>query len=922
MAAAIVAIATHFSNLGVELLPDDRRVISHFVRARASGILLYRRGAPLQTSQRHWAELPDSRLPGGANERMTPDVSKNLERARKYLERNKLQDAIAEYQAALEISPGHSEALQMLADLYVRIGDLNRAAQCYGMQFDRLLEAGDLARASAIFARHLKSARQPAARMARFAFLLQKQNKIEDAIEAYSTAAVLFGEHRDTALELDCLQKVAQLDPENPVRQLQLAQLAEELGNAEVAGRAYLRAAQLTQAGGDAGSALDLFANAHRLAPEDRSISLLFADARLHHGDAAGAVELLRPFAPPDPADTAFLAVFGEALMRTGQLDAARDALLVLYRQKPDGYELLFELADLYLRAGKDENAIPVLEQTKDWMLAVRAETVFASQIETLMEAHSKSLPLAKFCASLYDQLNREVKYFDSLVRLFDLSLENGNVDEACESLERLVEIDPYDYRIQERIGKLEGKASADFLRSINSRAAKVTGGGASPAVVLVGSSLGESARAPVTEEEKAQRALDDLIVQAEIFLQYSLQAKAVERLERIAEMFPGEEGRNERLRTLYERANWWPEGSKARPAAPAAEAPAPAAPVPAAAADTHRDLAEIAEITRLMYREGTPREVLGTAVREIGKYLNARRCIAVIGSAGEASQLTAEYSAPGLKAAGTALSAKVSAALGKSAPNALGAISATSSALQQLRELDVDTTLGVPLTDKDTQALAGLLFVGDTASRQWKPNESYFLQAIGDQIMISVNHTRLRSLVRTLAVADEKTGLLGRGAYIDCLLAESKRSRTQGTPLALVILQLDHGHEVLRQEGDALLEAYMSQVAKALESCVRQGDLGVKYTAWSLAFVLPDTTRDKAETLAKKLRQTAGKVPATWAKPASTFSAVVADASARPADEHEDRVTEWINRAESGLEELRHRGGNTVLALAPPQIS
>lgn len=854
---------------------------------------------------------------------MSPDVSKTLERARKFMERNKLQDAIAEYQAALDGSPGHSEALQMLADLCTRVGDLKRASHYYGMQFDKFVDAGDTARASAVFVRHLKSQRQPAARLQRYAFLLQKQSKINEAIEMYAAAASLFAEQKDSKSELDCLQKIAQLDTENPARQVQLAQIAEELGNTDVAGRAFLRAAQLTQAGGDASSALDLFASAHGMTPGDRSVALLYADARLHQGDAAGAVELLRPFAPPGPTDTTFLATYGEGLMKTGQLDMAREMLLALYRQKPDGYEMLFELAELYFRSDSDDKAVSILEQAKEWMLAVRAETVFASQLENLVEAHPKSLPLAKFCAKFYDQLNREVKYFDSLVRLFDLNLAAGKVNEACESLDRLVEIDPYDYRIQERIGKLEGKASPEFLRSINARAAKITGGGGSSAVSLGGSGLGESARAPATEEEKAQRALDDLIVQAEIFLQYSLQAKATERLERISEMFPGEEVRNERLRTLYERANWWPEGAQrdAAPIAPVASV-APPPPAPAAAADTHRDLAEIAEVTRLMYREVTPKEVLGTAVREIGKYLNAQRCGAVIGTPGEAPQLNAEYSASGMQPVGMAVLAKAAAALSKAPPDALGGISAQSSSVKELRTLNVETALGVPLTDKDTQALAGLLFVGDTASRQWKPNESFFLQAIGDQIMISVNHTRLRSLVRTLAVADEKTGLLGRGAYIDCLLAESKRSRTQGTPLALVILQLDHGHDVLRQEGDAALEGYMNQVAKALEPCVRQGDLGVKYTAWSLAFVLPDTPRDKAEKLAKKLRQTAAQVKPAWANSTLTLSAVVADASSRPGDEHEDRVTEWINRAETGLEEIRRRGGDTMLSLAPPQVS
>ena len=855
---------------------------------------------------------------------MSQDVAKHLDRARKHLEKNKLQDAIAEYHAALDESPNNAEAIQMLSDLYVRIGDLVQAANFYGMQFDRLAESGDVARSSAIFTRYLKAYPQPPARLARYAFLLQKQNKTADAIEYYSSAAQKFHDQNDLKSEFECLQRVAQLDQENPARQVALAQLGEALGNAEIASRAFLRAAQLTQAGGQSVEALKHFANAHRLAPKDRSIALLFADARLHSGDAAAAVELLQPFAPPDPSDTTFLALYGEALLQTNHLDAAKEAFFALCRQKPEGFDKLFDLADKYLASGGEESAIAVLDQTKEWMFGARAETAFASGVDHLVEAHPKSLHLIEFWAKLYDQLNREVKYFDALICLFDLDLERNRILEACDALDRLVEIDPYDYRIHERIAKLEGKASPSFLRSINMRAAKVAGVTQADSSAGSGGGLGDAARAPATEEEKSQRALDDLIVQAEIFLQYSLQSKAIERLERIADMFPGQEEKNERLRMLYERANWWPKASQARPQpAPVPSVSAPVSPPVAApvasAAETHRDLAEIAEVTRLMYREVTPREVLSTAAREIGKYLSARRCVAVIGAPGEKSQMTVEFAAPGLKPAAASVVANVAAALAKRAPDGLGGISGQVSQIPDLRGLDVEKVLGVPLTDKDTQAVAGILFVGDTLSRVWKPNESYFLQAIGDQIMISVNHTRLRSLVRTLALADEKTGLLGRGAYLDCLLAESKRSRVQGTPLALVILELDHGPEILREAGDAALEAYMNQVARTVEPSIRQGDLGVKYTAWALAFVLPDTSRENAEELARKLRQLAAQVQPEWAKKPLTIGAVVADAAVRPADENEDRVTEWINRAEFGLDEIRRHGGNRVVSLAAP---
>ena len=208
---------------------------------------------------------------------------------------------------------------------------------------------------------------------------------------------------------------------------------------------------------------------------------------------------------------------------------------------------------------------------------------------------------------------------------------------------------------------------------------------------------------------------------------------------------------------------------------------------------------------------------------------------------------------------------------------------------------------------------------MGDARLRKWKPNESFFLQAVGDQLVLSVNHSRLRSLVRSLAVTDERTGLLSRGSYIDCLLAETSRARSHGTALSLIVLQLDRGSELLRQHGDAALEKHIEQLARSLTSAIRQTDVAVKYTAWSLVFILPDTSLEHARALAEKLRQAAQSVPHSWGAEDVTISAVVAEAASRPGDDPEDRVTEWINRAEAALDEIRHNGGNRLVPLATP---
>jgi diguanylate cyclase (GGDEF)-like protein len=861
---------------------------------------------------------------------MASDTNKHLDRGRRSLEKNKLREAVTEYQAVLDEVPGHQEALQALADIYTRLNEPALAAQYYGAQFDRLIEAGDAAKASAIFARFLRSFPQPPDRLMRYGALLQKQSRSSEAIEQFGNAAELFLQHQRDIDALACYESIALLDPENAARHVILGELAERLKHADLAARSLVRAGQLTLAAGALDEALEYFERAHRLLPEDRTGALLFAEAKLRKGDPEGAVALLDPFAPNE-RDTMFLALFGEGLLRIGRLDRAREVFEAYYKQKPDSFAKLFEVAAAYLKAGEDSKAASVLVETKEWMRAVRKESELSAQVDRLAAAYPASLPLAETVARLYEELNREAKYFDALVRLFDLYLAAGQLKEACEALDRLVDIDPYDYRNQERIAKLEGRPDPAFLQNVMARAAKAaTVSTRSSGFSGAGSEVAATA-GPISEEVRAQQALEDLVVQVEIFLQYSLQTKAIERLERIAELFPGEEEKNERLRALYERASWWPKGVPRRPVQQPAPA-APAAPAPPAveivavpavaaptAAETHRDLAAIAEINRLMYRQATPREVLGATAAEISKHLGVARCLVAVGSPGEAAQLTAEFSGPGLAPAGAARIPSIVSLVSKASPDDLGGIELHASKTPVLSELGLDSAFAVVLTDKETQIPAGVLLVGDTAERKWKPNESFFLQAVGDQLVLSVNHTRLRSLVRSLAVADEKTGFLNRGAYIDCLLVESNRARAQNTLLSLVILQLDHGGELLRQHGDAAVERHVEQLARVLSSAIRQTDIAVKYTAWSLVFILPGTSLEDAQALAEKLRQLAAEVRPPWGAQDLTASAIVAQASSRSGDETEDRVTEWINRAEAGLDEARRHGGNVLVPLATP---
>ena len=49
---------------------------------------------------------------------MAADVSKHLDRAKRFLEKNRVKEAIEAYLAELQEAPQHQEATQALGDLY------------------------------------------------------------------------------------------------------------------------------------------------------------------------------------------------------------------------------------------------------------------------------------------------------------------------------------------------------------------------------------------------------------------------------------------------------------------------------------------------------------------------------------------------------------------------------------------------------------------------------------------------------------------------------------------------------------------------------------------------------------------------------------------------------------------------------------
>jgi diguanylate cyclase (GGDEF)-like protein len=160
---------------------------------------------------------------------------------------------------------------------------------------------------------------------------------------------------------------------------------------------------------------------------------------------------------------------------------------------------------------------------------------------------------------------------------------------------------------------------------------------------------------------------------------------------------------------------------------------------------------------------------------------------------------------------------------------------------------------LEVPLEVSEGQTAIMTLFSTDTG---FGADERDAVAWIAEQALIALENARLHGLVQRQAVTDDLTGLANRRRFLVQLEAEIARSRRSGSPLAIILADLDdfkrvndtHGHHV----GDEALRSF----AEILTTMARDIDLPVRIGGEEFAVLLPDTDLDGAAQLAERLRR------------------------------------------------------------------
>ena len=423
--------------------------------------------------------------------------------------------------------------------------------------------------------------------------------------------------------------------------------------------------------------------------------------------------------------------------------------------------------------------------------------------------------------------------------------------------------------------------------------------------------------------------ALQDLMLQAEILVQYGMRSKAVERLQRIQELFPREEERNQDLRQLYMTAGLIPHYAGSGPApAVVASAPPESRPPQTASAQSSEaadvsSFARVAEITRKLYRQSNADAVMLTAAKEIGAQWKVSRCLVAMRKPGLHTTSVKEYCSETSKPGEARSLEKIATTVHDLAINRGGTLTIadtqTGPDLQNVREalsqLAVTSLLALPLSDGAEHV--GVLLLMDSKPHAWGSNDVMVLKTISDQIVIALNNAGLRRLVKNLSVTDERSGLLKRASYIDLLMAETRRNAQQSTPLTVLLMQFGEKAAMVKEFGESAVEAVMQQIGQLFAANIRQNDLAFRYETTTIAIVLGETPEKEGVMAAEKLQRLLAQIRMPEKQESVQFNAGLAEAVVRGEFDPVDIVTEVINRAEQSLQTAIGQGAGKIVSLA-----
>lgn len=169
----------------------------------------------------------------------------------------------------------------------------------------------------------------------------------------------------------------------------------------------------------------------------------------------------------------------------------------------------------------------------------------------------------------------------------------------------------------------------------------------------------------------------------------------------------------------------------------------------------------------------------------------------------------------------------------------------------------------------------------------------------------------RLEAFYHELSELDALTGLLNAGAFRDRYERTVSRAARYGTPMALLLIDVDRLKEINDQDGHRAGNDALKHVAKAVRTAKRAADISARWGGDEFAVLLEDADGESASRVANTIVERLRAHPLTTRKGSRPVTVTIGVASGTPRNESDD----FFDTADRALYRGKQEGRNRVSA-------
>lgn len=442
------------------------------------------------------------------------DRVKVIEQAEKHVRSGRVKEAIAEYEKLALTDPQDVGTLNIIGDLYIRLGHSDRAVKSFLRVAEEYERRGLFSQALAIYKKIHKLNPDNTEYGLKLGDLYGQQGFLADAKNVYLAIAGRLARGKNAAEAIAIYEKVIKLDREAHDARKMLAGLFRDLGNLDAALDQMNESAEVRAEHGQLDAAVEVLQEALGLRPGDVKSLAILVEVYKRQGQTDKAIEVLERQLGATPDNVQLLNILGNIHFEAGDVQKAEEIFTRIVTGHPLNVNARIKLGRLQILKDKLDQAYELFEPLINNLVKKHRDENAIGLLGLILESQKPHLPTLERLALIY-RSNKEVKKLEVVDRaILDELRKRGEKDRMVGVYSELLQFRPDDADLAREAGALRqerGLPAEEFQEE-------------TPALA-----------------DKDREAIQEAMAQADLYLQQGLVRIARRLLENLRFRYPEE---------------------------------------------------------------------------------------------------------------------------------------------------------------------------------------------------------------------------------------------------------------------------------------------------------------------------------------------------------------------------------------------